>query len=846
MKNKKIITYISLFSGAGIGCYGFKQEGFECVATVEVLQKRLTIQRFNNKCRYDSAYISDDITTNVAKDKIMAELLRWNIKEKGDELDVIVATPPCQGISVANHKKRNELRRNSLITESISLIMKINPKFFIFENVRGFLNALCTDFDSENKKIKEVIEINLAGRYHISYNVVNFKDYGCPSSRTRTLVVGTRKDLTGMTPMDILPNPSKEKYLKEIIGHLPPLHEMGEICETDIFHSFKKYNPLMRDWIVGIKEGETAFDNKDHNKIPHKIIDGSIVYNVNKNGDKYKRQCWDKVAPCIHTRNDILSSQNTVHPKDDRVFSIRELMIMMSIPDSFKWTDMTTNELNKLTLKQKMEFLAKEEMNIRHCIGEAVPTVIFKQLANKIKNYLLKDKIDEKVIKKIIKQYKLDTIDNLKNYIKENADKQNYSILSKISELSNTARNETAAYYTRQDICYSIIKDLPDANNFKVLRILEPSVGVGNFLPLLIEKYKSVDSVVIDVVDVDENAIEILKLLLKSISIPSNVTINLLNVDFLLHDFKFRYNIVIGNPPFKKLNNDKALLAKYKKGAYNVDTNNLVSFFIEKSFNLGDVVSLITPKSLVNAPEFNKTRELFENKKIKKIIDYGEIGFKGVKIETISFIAFTQGKPKNNKVEIESYIFNNIKIQNQDYIFSKEFPYWLIYRNKFFDYIADKMQFGVFKAYRDRQITKKITKSSGKIRVLKSRNISSIKTINIKDYDSYIDEVNSLDVSKFLNNTSAVLVPNLTYLPRACFLPENTITDGSVAILTPKSEELSLNERDLEYFGTEEYEKFYRIARNFSTRSMNIDNNSVFFFGVLRHETINKGSSFGI
>jgi DNA (cytosine-5)-methyltransferase 1 len=42
-----------------------------------------------------------------------------------------------------------------------------------------------------------------------------------------------------------------------------------------------------------------------------------------KNGDKYKRQYWNKVAPCIHTRNDILSSQNTVHPVDDRVFSIR-------------------------------------------------------------------------------------------------------------------------------------------------------------------------------------------------------------------------------------------------------------------------------------------------------------------------------------------------------------------------------------------------------------------------------------------------------------------------------------------------------------------------------------------
>ena len=126
----------------------------------------------------------------------------------------------------------------------------------------------------------------------------------------------------------------------------------------------------MQSWISEIKEGESAFDNKDHNKIPHKKVDGLIIYNANKNGDKYKRQYWDKVAPCIHTRNDILSSQNTVHPIDDRVFSIREVMLMMSVPNSFKWTKKAVEELNKLSIDDKKQFLKKEEMNIRHCLGD--------------------------------------------------------------------------------------------------------------------------------------------------------------------------------------------------------------------------------------------------------------------------------------------------------------------------------------------------------------------------------------------------------------------------------------------------------------------------------------------
>lgn len=368
--NTKPLTYISLFSSAGVGCYGFKLEQFYCVATVEILEKRLNIQRHNEKCIYESAYISDDITTGEAKNKIRKELTKWNIKEKGNELDVLIATPPCQGMSVANHKKGDELNRNSLVIESILLTKEIKPKFFIFENVRAFLTTQCTDTDGKDKTIKEAIELNLAGEYHINYQVLNFKDYGNPSSRTRTLVIGTRKDLKEITPFNISPCLIKEKTLFETIGHLEPLKTMGQISETDIYHSFKNYAPKMQSWVSDIKEGQSAFDNKDHNKIPHKVDTGVIIYNTNKNGDKYKRQYWNKVAPCIHTRNDILSSQNTVHPTDDRVFSIREVMLMMSIPNSFKWTEKQIEELNKLILEQKKLFLKKEEMNIRHCLGE--------------------------------------------------------------------------------------------------------------------------------------------------------------------------------------------------------------------------------------------------------------------------------------------------------------------------------------------------------------------------------------------------------------------------------------------------------------------------------------------
>jgi len=362
-------TYISLFSSAGIGCYGFKEENFHCIASVELLERRLKIQSYNQKCIYNSGYISGDLTTKEVKNKVFAELDLWK-KGYNADLDVLIATPPCQGMSVANHKKKDELKRNSLVVESIELTKKIKPKFFIFENVRAFLTSICTDIDGKDKPIRQAIDYNLSGEYNIHFQVLNFKDYGCPSSRTRTLVIGVRKDLKEITPLDLFPNLQSERTLQEIIGHLPSLKKMGEITKDDIYHNFRKYSPHMESWIADIKEGQSAFDNEDHTKIPHSVKDGVIVYNAKKNGDKYTRQCWDKVAPCIHTRNDIMASQSTVHPTDNRVFSIREVMLMMSVPNTFNWSDTSFDNLNKMTVKEKQAFLKKEEMNIRQNLGE--------------------------------------------------------------------------------------------------------------------------------------------------------------------------------------------------------------------------------------------------------------------------------------------------------------------------------------------------------------------------------------------------------------------------------------------------------------------------------------------
>lgn len=818
-------TYISLFSSAGVGCYAFKKQGFECVATSELLEKRLNVQRFNAKCKYDSGYVSGDITLPENKKKIFSEIAFWKENEGLSEIDVIVATPPCQGMSVANHKKKNEKERNSLILESIQLVAEIKPRYFVFENVRAFLNTICADIKGQESTIEEAIDNSLGGIYNIQSKVINFKDYGANSSRTRTLVIGVRKDIKDITPYDIFPKEEKEKTLRDVIGGYESLANMGDISQNDIYHFFRKYDKRMLPWITNTKEGKTAFDNTKPEHKPHSMKDGILVLNTNKNSDKYRRCDWNKVMPCVHTRNDILASQSTVHPKDNRVFSIRELMDLMNIPNTFKWTKDSLEKLNSLSLEEKQKFLKKEDINIRQSIGEAVPTRIFEKIA---KNILETEKktLNIKQITEIVRKSALNTPEKLYTFVKDNPLKLDLDRLSQIIEFANTKKEETAAFYTPKNIIFDVVSNLPQINKDSV-HILEPSVGVGNFIPFLCEKYKD-KKVFLDVVDIDNNSLELLKLLTAKRNYK-NLTIRYHHTDFLTFTPNKKYDIIIGNPPFGKVT-DKDLLKSYRNKAFNKETSNVFAFFIEHCAAWGDYVSLIVPKSVLSAPEFNDTRTFLENNtSVDKIIDFGEKGFQGVKIETIAIMFSPSSKKTNQAIEVDSYITNEKRTLLKKDVFDKELSFWVIYVDGFFKDVKKELQLSVFNFFRDRNITKKHTSSIGKYRVLKSRNIGDNEIINIPNYDSYIDDIADFQVRKFLNSNS-LLVPNLSYSPRACIMPPNTIADGSVAILQPKK--AIIDKKDISFFASEKFRKFYMIGRNFGTRSLNIDSNSIKLWGI--------------
>jgi len=92
----------------------------------------------NYKVDYSKTMVCGDITKQSVVNRIITE-----VSDKiGSSLDFLIATPPCQGMSVAGAGLRINANdpRNTLIISVLDIISKLKPKYFLIENVPTMLN----------------------------------------------------------------------------------------------------------------------------------------------------------------------------------------------------------------------------------------------------------------------------------------------------------------------------------------------------------------------------------------------------------------------------------------------------------------------------------------------------------------------------------------------------------------------------------------------------------------------------------------------------------------------------------------------------------------------------------
>lgn len=795
------LTYISLFSGAGVGCYGFKRQGFECVATNELLPGRLDVQRANRKCTYESGYVLGDISTPQVKQALMKEVDRWRREQDLEQVDVVFATPPCQGMSTVNYKKsEDEQVRNSLVVQAINLIREIHPKVFVFENVKAFMKTVCTDLSGRDMTIGQSIEENLAADYHIFHKIINFKDYGVPSSRPRTIVIGTRKDIRNISPLNLFPPRRAEITLREAIGRLAPLPFAGRDA-ADPLHFARPFPEYMLPWIDNLAEGESAFSNSEDRK-PYKIDkDGRrVTLKGAYMGNKYRRLRWDRPCACITTRNDQLASQDTIHPSDNRVLSIRELMRLMSIPDSFRWTDSDED----LTPESLPQYLKDHELNIRRCIGEAVPTRIIESIAANIKTLLEFDSF----------------VTDYFNGRSPEADRDNFYINTFIREqaLDSAAARKNGVFYTPQSVVFNAVKHVAPPVGGTV-RILEPAVGLGAFLPQVCSLFSGCESIEIDAVEKDPDTARQLADSLAALELGCNVHVNIIVSDFLEFTPAHRYDYIFTNPPYAKA--DKPY-AHIRQDRYR--TKNLFALFMVKARDMADDVICVIPKNFLMADEFEPVRDLYRDLPLVSVCDFGVKFFKKVFIEIIT-VHFSKGY--EGAVTVEDFVFGGVMRHPRGYIYHDRV--WLIYRNSFFDRFISTLTLDCFTSFRDRQITNSKIKAQGRVRILKSKNIADDGSIvDIPGYDRYCDDVSPFAVSAYMDS-KALIMPNFTYNTRAAILPDGMLPNGSIAILTPRP---GIHVSDLSFYATSAFREYYAIVKSRSRFTLNIDNCSLYYIGI--------------
>lgn len=179
MKRPKIV---SIFSGAGgIDC-GFHQAGFDTVFAND---------NWKPACdSFSHNYPEAEVYCGSIVDVDFTEIIK-----KHGHIDGLVGGPPCPPFSKSRfyrtEKKRGIEDESGFLTVSnyFRALEELNPKFFFFENVAGFV------YKPHKAALDYVIEQSERLGYKIVYHVVNAANYGVPQLRQRFICVGVKKDL---------------------------------------------------------------------------------------------------------------------------------------------------------------------------------------------------------------------------------------------------------------------------------------------------------------------------------------------------------------------------------------------------------------------------------------------------------------------------------------------------------------------------------------------------------------------------------------------------------------------------------------------------------------------------
>lgn len=332
------MTAIELFAGAGGLALGLEKAGFSSLGLIEFDKNACETLKENRK---NWNVIHDDISNVSSLD------LEEYFGIKKNELDLLSGGAPCQAFSYAGKKLGLEDARGTLFYHYAIFLKKLQPKVFLFENVRGLLTH------DMGRTYKIMIDIFNQAGYVIQKEILNAWDYGVPQKRERLITIGIRKDLKNKLNIDFPLPHSYRPVLKDILLDVPK-------------SAGSQYSEYKKEIFKLVPPGGYWKD------IPVEVA------------KEYMKSCWDMGGgrtgilrrlsldePCLTVLTSPSQKQtDRCHPLEARPFTVRENARCQTFPDDWQFCGSVGQQYKQ--------------------VGNAVPVNLAYEIAMKIKQGLEK------------------------------------------------------------------------------------------------------------------------------------------------------------------------------------------------------------------------------------------------------------------------------------------------------------------------------------------------------------------------------------------------------------------------------------------------------------------------
>lgn len=322
-------TAVDLYCGVGGLSLGVMSAGFHLLGAVDFDQHALDAYRVNFP-KVRTAKL--DLSTATAKD-ICREL-----KLSGSTIDLLIGGPPCQGFSYGGVNDRRD-PRNEGVFAFARLVGELRPRFFVMENVRGFL---ADRHAVKRRRFCRAIK-DVGYRIRLPIETLNAADYGVPQRRVRAFAVGCAENetLPEYPNADRFPKPT----VRDAIGDLALLDRHSKDFDVDEYTGpfgepsdfaivlRKRPNGRLVTRVTGCLRSRHADDVIERFRATRPGSQESV--------SRYYRLAWDGISPTLRAGTGPDHGSHTaprpIHPSKARCITVREAARLHSFPDWFQF-----------------------------------------------------------------------------------------------------------------------------------------------------------------------------------------------------------------------------------------------------------------------------------------------------------------------------------------------------------------------------------------------------------------------------------------------------------------------------------------------------------------------------